>query len=84
LAIALWRQRQKRSLKAGEQAEQGRCGAVVVAAGKWLRQVITGYFNYYPVPTNIEALRDFRDVAVRLWRRSLALAASSTAGTGRR
>jgi group II intron reverse transcriptase/maturase len=40
--------------------------------GKWLRQVITGYFNYHAVPTNIEALRDFRDAAVRLWRRSLA------------
>ena len=40
--------------------------------GKWLRQVITGYFNYHAVPTNIETLRDFRDAAVRLWRRSLA------------
>ena len=49
--------------------------------GKWLRHVVTGYFNYHAVPTNIEALRDFRDAAVRLWRRTLARR-SQLDGTG--
>ena len=49
--------------------------------GKWLGQVVTGYFNYHAVPTNIEALRGFRDAAVRLWRRTLARR-SQLDGTG--
>jgi hypothetical protein len=39
--------------------------------GEWLRQVVTGYFAYHAVPTNIRALQIFRDCVVRLWRRSL-------------
>ncbi len=39
--------------------------------GEWLRQVVTGYFAYHAVPTNIRALQTFRDCVVRLWRRSL-------------
>ena len=29
--------------------------------GKWLRQVVRGYFNYHAVPTNFRALVAFRD-----------------------
>ena len=39
--------------------------------GKWLRQVVTGYFNYHAVPTNIAALQAFRKDVVRLWHRIL-------------
>ena len=39
--------------------------------GKWLRQVVTGYFAYHAVPTNIRALNAFRDHVSDLWRRSL-------------
>ena len=39
--------------------------------GKWLRQVVTGYFNYHAVPTNVYALATFRDEIVRRWRRVL-------------
>jgi RNA-directed DNA polymerase len=39
--------------------------------GKWLRQVIRGYFNYHAVPTNSRALAGFRDEVVRGWWRSL-------------
>ena len=28
--------------------------------GKWLRQVVSGFFNYHAVPTNIRALAAFR------------------------
>jgi RNA-directed DNA polymerase len=39
--------------------------------GKWLRQVVTGFFGYHAVPTNGAALSAFRYHAVTLWRRTL-------------
>jgi RNA-directed DNA polymerase len=39
--------------------------------GKWLRQVVRGYFNYYAVPTNGRALDEFRHHVTDLWRRTL-------------
>ena len=39
--------------------------------GRWLKQVIAGYFNYHAVPTNSRALIAFRFHIVDLWRRTL-------------
>jgi RNA-directed DNA polymerase len=39
--------------------------------GKWLGQVLRGYFNYHAVPTNSRALRVFRQHVTDLWRRTL-------------
>jgi RNA-directed DNA polymerase len=39
--------------------------------GNWLKQVVTGYFRYHAVPTNIWALGTFRFRVIDLWRRSL-------------
>jgi len=39
--------------------------------GKWLRQVVKGYFNYHAVPTNSQALAVFRLLVTKLWQRSL-------------
>ena len=39
--------------------------------GKWLRQVVTGFFAYHAVPTNSRALSTFRHRVTDLWRRSL-------------
>ena len=39
--------------------------------GKWLAQVVSGYFNYHAVPTNSRALGAFRHHVVDLWRRAL-------------
>jgi RNA-directed DNA polymerase len=39
--------------------------------GKWLRQVVTGYFAYHAVPTNGHALMAFRFHIANLWRRTL-------------
>ncbi|WP_154671254.1 ATP-binding protein [Paraburkholderia mimosarum] len=39
--------------------------------GKWLRQVVRGYFAYHAVPTNSRALGAFRHHVVNLWRRTL-------------
>jgi RNA-directed DNA polymerase len=39
--------------------------------GKWLKQVVRGYFNYFAVPTNGRALDIFRHHVTNLWRRTL-------------
>ncbi len=39
--------------------------------GKWLRQVVAGFFAYHAVPTNSRALHTFRHRVTDLWRRSL-------------
>ena len=38
---------------------------------EWLRQVVTGWFNYHAVPTNGAALSAFRHHVIELWRRTL-------------
>jgi len=40
--------------------------------GKWLGQVVRGYFAYHAVPTNINALQAFRTQAERHWHFALA------------
>ncbi|WP_352609489.1 maturase [Mesorhizobium opportunistum] len=39
--------------------------------GKWLRQIVTGHFAYFAVPTNIRALTAFSYRVIDLWRRTL-------------
>ena len=39
--------------------------------GSWLKQVVTGYFAYYAVPTNARSLCAFRHYVTDLWRRTL-------------
>ena len=39
--------------------------------GKWLGQVVRGFFAYHAVPTNTRALNTFRHRVMDLWRRSL-------------
>ena len=39
--------------------------------GRWLRAVVTGYFAYHAVPTNIRALGAFRYHVTQLWLRTL-------------
>ena len=39
--------------------------------GRWLRQVVAGFFNYHAVPTNSLALVAFREHVVWLSRHSL-------------
>jgi RNA-directed DNA polymerase len=39
--------------------------------GKWLKAVVTGYFAYHAVPTNLRALGAFRYHVTDLWRRTL-------------
>ena len=46
-------------------------GKWVSTTVRWLRQVVTGFFAYYAVPTNSAALSAFRYHVTYLWRRSL-------------
>lgn len=39
--------------------------------GEWLKQVVTGHFGYYAVPTNSRALAAFLHWVSDLWRRTL-------------
>ena len=39
--------------------------------GKWLAQMVTGYFGYHAVPTNSPALSVFHYHLVILWHRQL-------------
>jgi RNA-directed DNA polymerase len=39
--------------------------------GRWLKQVVTGFFAYYAVPTNAKALGAFRHYVTDRWRRAL-------------
>jgi group II intron reverse transcriptase/maturase len=39
--------------------------------GKWLAQVVKGYFAYHAVPTNLSALNAFRYYVERIWLRAL-------------
>ena len=39
--------------------------------GRWLAQVVRGYFAYHAVPTNGQSLYAFRQHVVELWRRAL-------------
>ena len=39
--------------------------------GKWLQQVVTGYYNYRAVPGNLDSLALFRARLSRLWRCTL-------------
>jgi RNA-directed DNA polymerase len=39
--------------------------------GTWLKQVVTGYFNYHAVPTNSRALATLRYLIIDLWQRTL-------------
>ena len=39
--------------------------------GRWLGAVVRGYFAYHAVPTNLQALGEFRTEVVRWWLRML-------------
>lgn len=50
---------------------QRRMHHAIPEQGKWLRQVVTGHYAYFAVPTNSGSLRAFRRQVILLWRRTL-------------
>jgi len=65
------RDRMRAKLQAIKQELRRRMHQPVLEQGKWLRQVVTGYFNYHAVPTNSRALAAFRYFVTEHWRRTL-------------
>ena len=67
-------------LQAIKQELRRRMHQSIPVQGRWLGQVVRGYFNYFAVPTNNEALSSFRYHVIDLWRRTLR-GRSQTDGT---
>ncbi len=65
------RDRMRAKLKEVKTELQRRMHQPLPEQGRWLKQVVTGFFNYHAVPTNIQALAAFRYHVTDLWRRSL-------------
>ena len=59
--------RKRAKLQAIKQELRQRMHQSIPLQGKWLAQVIRGYFNYHAVPTNHRALVGFRDAIVVRW-----------------
>jgi group II intron reverse transcriptase/maturase len=65
------RDRMRAKLQAIKQELRRRVHQPIPAQGKWLRQVVTGYFNYHAVPTNSRSIAAFRLSVTELWKRAL-------------
>jgi group II intron reverse transcriptase/maturase len=65
------RDRMRAKLKEIKQELRLRMHQPIPQQGKWLAQIVTGYFNYHAVPTNSRALAAFQHHVVELWRRVL-------------
>jgi group II intron reverse transcriptase/maturase len=65
------RDRMRGTLKAIKEALRRRMHAPIPDQGKWLGQVVRGYFAYHAVPTNIERMAAFYDHVKVLWWRTL-------------
>jgi group II intron reverse transcriptase/maturase len=65
------RDRMQAKLKQVKEELRQRIHQSIPEQGKWLRQVMGGFFAYHAVPTNSHALAAFRHHVTDLWRRSL-------------
>jgi RNA-directed DNA polymerase len=65
------RDRMRAKLQAIKQELRWRMHQPIPQQGKWLRQVVTGYFNYHAVPTNMSTLTAFLFHVTNLWQRTL-------------
>src|ERR1700716_3038349 len=65
------RDRMRAKLQQVKEEMRRRMHQPIPQQGKWLRQVVTGYFNYHAVPTNSRALALFWVEITKRWRRVL-------------
>src|SRR6202140_3806769 len=65
------RDRQQAKLQEIKEELRRRMHQPIPLQGSWLKQVVTGHFAYYAVPTNARALSAFRHYVTDLWRRTL-------------
>jgi group II intron reverse transcriptase/maturase len=65
------RDRMRAKLSTVKEELRRRMHQLIPEQGRWLAQVIRGYFAYHAVPTNFSALSAFRYYVTRLWLRTL-------------
>lgn len=65
------RDRMRAKLRAIKEELRRRMHEPIPQQGRWLGQVVRGYFAYHAVPTNVASLSAFRHHVVDLWRRTL-------------
>jgi group II intron reverse transcriptase/maturase len=65
------RDRKRAKLKEIKNELRRRMHHPIPEQGKWLKQVITGYYGYHAVPTNYWTLSAFRNQVRRFWMRTL-------------
>ena len=65
------RDRLKAKLKVIKKELQRKMHLPIPSVGKWLAQVVQGYFAYHAVPNNMPALEELRIRVINLWRRML-------------
>jgi hypothetical protein len=65
------RDRMRAKLQEIKEALRRRMHRPIPETGKWLGQIVSGYFAYHAVPTNSPALSAFRYHVLVLWHRQL-------------
>jgi group II intron reverse transcriptase/maturase len=63
--------RMRAKLREIKEALRKRMHEPIPEQGRWLKQVVSGFFAYHAVPTNFRALGAFRYHVTDLWRRTL-------------
>ncbi len=63
--------RMRRTLQAVKEQMRKRMHHSIPEQGRWLGQVVRGYFAYHAVPTNTRAIGAFRWHVVRIWKHAL-------------
>lgn len=66
------RDRMRATLREIKGALRRRINRPIPETGRWLASVVSGYFAYHAVPTNVAALVAFRDHVITLWHRQLS------------
>jgi RNA-directed DNA polymerase len=63
--------RMRAKLRLIKQELRKRLHEPVAKVGQWLKSVLGGYYRYFGIPRNLEALNRFRVAVFWLWKRSL-------------
>jgi RNA-directed DNA polymerase len=65
------RDRMRAKLRETKEQLRKRMHEPIPEQGRWLKQLVTGFFAYHAVPTNSRALGAFRHYVTDLWRQTL-------------
>jgi len=76
------RDRVRAKLKEVKEELRRRMHQPIPEQGRWLMQVVCGFFNYHAVPTNSRSIKAFHYHVTALWRRSLRRRSQKDRTTG--